>query len=105
MDSVPLTIDAEHAIETLRRIVTAMPRTRIITADGDYLHAEFTSALFRFVDDVEFFVDRDQRVIHFRSASRVGHSDLGVNRQRMQAIVAAWRRETERHLDEPKTER
>lgn len=105
MDSVPLTIDAEHAIETLRRIVTAMPRTRIITADGDYLHAEITSALFRFVDDVEFFVDRDQRVIHFRSASRAGHSDLGVNRKRMQAIVAAWQRETERHLVEPKTER
>lgn len=105
MDSIPLTISTDDAIETLRRIMSAMPRTRIVTADGGYLHAEFTSALFRFVDDVEFFVDREQRVIHFRSASRVGHSDFGVNRKRMQAIVAAWQRETARHLGEPKTDR
>lgn len=105
MDAIPLTIDVADAIETLRRIVTAMPKTRIVTADGDYLHAEFTSALFRFVDDVEFFVDREHGVIHFRSASRAGHSDLGVNRKRMQTIVAAFQRETARHDDLPKTER
>lgn len=105
MDVIPLTIDVADAIETLRRIVTAMPRARIVTADGDYLHAEFTSALFRFVDDVEFFVNREHGVIHFRSASRAGYSDLGVNRQRMQTIVAAFQRETARHDDLPKTER
>lgn len=105
MDAVPLTTDAASAIETLRRIVTAMPRTQIVTADGDYLHAEFTSALFRFVDDVEFFVDRNQHAIHFRSASRAGHSDFGVNRKRMQAVVAAFQSETARHEGSPKTDR
>ena len=51
-----------------------------------YLRYEFTSLIFRFVDDVEFFVDDVGEVIHFRSASRVGYSDLGANRRRMNQI-------------------
>lgn len=82
--------DSADVLSRLRAVVSAIPRAKIVTADENYLHVEFTSALFRFVDDVEFFVDREQRVIHFRSASRVGRSDLGVNRQRMQAIAAAY---------------
>lgn len=105
MDSIPLTVDAAGAMLTLKRIVSAMPRTEIITADDRYLHVEFTSALFRFVDDVEFFVDHEKRAIHFRSASRAGHSDFGVNRKRMQAIVAAFQRETSRYEGLPKTDR
>ena len=105
MDTIPLTIDAPEAMQALKRVVSAMPRTQTITADDNYLHVEFTSLLFRFVDDVEFFVDREQRAIHFRSASRAGHSDLGVNRKRMQAVVAAVQRETANHDDLPKTDR
>lgn len=105
IDSIPLTIDAAEAMQALKRIVSAIPRAQIITADDHYLHVEFTSALFRFVDDVELFVDREQRVIHFRSASRAGRSDFGVNRKRMQAIVAAFQRETARHDGSPKTDR
>ena len=92
MEPMPIVGDPADVHSRLRSVVAAMPRARIITADDDYLHAEFTSALFRFVDDVEFFVDREQRVIHFRSASRVGQSDLGVNRKRMQAIAQAYGR-------------
>lgn len=98
MEPIPIVGDPADAHSRLRSVVSAMPRARIITADDNYLHAEFTSALFRFVDDVEFFVDRERRVIHFRSASRVGKSDLGANRQRMKAIAAA-------HKSLPKTER
>jgi uncharacterized protein (DUF1499 family) len=90
--------DPDATLARLRAVITAMPRARIVTSDDNYLHAEFTSALFRFVDDVEFFLDREQRVIHFRSASRVGKSDLGVNRQRMQVIATA-------HKALPKTDR
>ena len=89
MEPMPILGDPADVLPRLRAVLSAMPRARIVTADDDYLHAEFSSALFRFVDDVEFFVDREQRVIHFRSASRVGQSDLGVNRQRMQAIAQA----------------
>lgn len=102
MASIPLRTDAMQA---LKRIVSAMPRTQIVTADDNYLHVEFTSALFRFVDDVEFFLDHEQRVIHFRSASRAGHSDFDVNRKRMQSIIAAFQRETSLHDGPPKTDR
>jgi uncharacterized protein (DUF1499 family) len=71
-------------------VIGAVPRLKIVTESGDYLHAEATSLIFRFVDDVEFFVDREAKVIHFRSASRVGHSDLGVNRARMENIREAF---------------
>lgn len=105
LDSIPLTIDAAEAMQTLKRVVSAMPRTQIITADDRCLHVEFTSLLFRFVDDVEFFLDREQRAIHFRSASRAGHSDFGVNRKRMQAIVASFQREMANHDGSPKIDR
>ncbi|HXH71314.1 MAG TPA: DUF1499 domain-containing protein [Mariprofundaceae bacterium] len=58
----------------------------IESVDAGYLHATFTSRLFRFVDDVEARPDTEAGVIHIRSASRVGRSDLGVNRQRVEAI-------------------
>ena len=76
----------EEAMERLKVIVAAMPRSKVVTANQRYIHAEFTSRLFRFVDDVEFRIEPDSKTVHFRSASRVGRSDLGVNRQRMTEI-------------------
>ena len=77
-------------MQRVRKVVTGMSRARIVTAEGDYLHVEFRSAVFRFVDDVEFLVDTREKNIHFRSASRMGYSDLGVNRRRMERIRAAF---------------
>jgi uncharacterized protein (DUF1499 family) len=77
---------AEEAMARLRAVLTTRPRVRIVTQTDTYLHAECTSLIFRFVDDVEFLIDHAAKVIHFRSASRVGHSDLGVNRRRMEEI-------------------
>ena len=54
--------------------------------DETYLHVEFTSRIFRFVDDVEFVFEDETKTIHFRSASRTGYSDFGVNRNRMEEI-------------------
>jgi uncharacterized protein (DUF1499 family) len=81
---------AEAAIGRLAEIVRSLPRATLISAAGNYLHAEFRSAIFRFVDDVEFLADEATGVIHVRSASRVGTSDLGVNRRRIEAIRAVW---------------
>ncbi len=66
--------------------MSELPRTKIITESENYLHVECTSFLFRFVDDLEILLDDQQKLIHFRSASRVGYSDLGVNRQRVELI-------------------
>jgi uncharacterized protein (DUF1499 family) len=74
------------AKETLKTIVNLLPRTRLIEETEGYLHYEFTSFLLRFVDDVEFVFDEEPKLIQFRSASRTGYSDLGVNRRRMEDI-------------------
>jgi uncharacterized protein (DUF1499 family) len=63
-----------------------MPRATIVTAEPEYIYAEFRSRLLSFVDDVEFYLDDSAKLIHFRSASRLGRGDLGVNRQRMEEI-------------------
>lgn len=84
----PLTYHSspEAALGHLQAVIQELPRTRIITATDDYLYAEFTSAIMGFVDDVEFSLDRATNTIQVRSASRLGESDLGVNRQRIETI-------------------
>ncbi|MHC4845229.1 MAG: DUF1499 domain-containing protein [Planctomycetota bacterium] len=88
----PLPFDGPpaDAMARLRAIVEAMPRATVVESDDTYLHAEFRSAVFRFVDDVQCLLDEQAGVIHVRSASRVGYSDLGVNRRRVEALRAAW---------------
>ncbi|MBP6225312.1 MAG: DUF1499 domain-containing protein [Rhizobacter sp.] len=75
-------------LAALKAIVERMPGARIVTSDGPYLYAQFTSQWFRFVDDTEFWFDPAAGVIQVRSASRLGESDLGVNRARIEDIRA-----------------
>ena len=88
----PLRFDgsAELAMERLRDVLAKQPRMTTVVDEGDYLRAEARSLIFRFVDDLEFVVDRSQKLIHLRSASRLGHSDLGVNRKRAESIRSAF---------------
>ena len=85
---------AADALMRLEGIVRSLPRATMITRNDGYLHAEFTSTIFRFVDDAEFLVDDAAKVIHVRSASRLGTSDLGVNRKRIERIRKLWSRRT-----------
>ncbi len=80
-----------EAMADLKKIVLQMKRARIVSEIGDYIHAEFTSAIWRFVDDIEFYFDDTAKVIHVRSASRLGKSDFGVNRKRVEEIRSAWK--------------
>lgn len=88
----PLQFSGEpaEALAQLKEIVGGMPRTRLKTAEANYLHFTFKMWPFPFIDDVEFLLDADNKVIHFRSASRVGGSDLGVNSKRMKKIRKLW---------------
>ncbi|MBI1310290.1 DUF1499 domain-containing protein [bacterium] len=87
MDPIPFDGTADATRARLRSVLSRLPRTTIVSEADNYLHAECATKLFRFVDDVEFLIDTDAGLIHFRSASRVGHSDLGENRRRMERIV------------------
>ena len=79
-----------EAREALESAVNQWSRSKIVSSTTRYIHAEFTSALFRFVDDAEFYFDLDLKVIHVRSASRIGWYDFGVNRRRIDAIRAEF---------------
>ena len=78
--------DGQAALAKIQKILQGWPGVKITSQASGYLRAEFTSTLFRFVDDVEFVVVPDEGVIHFRSCSRVGYSDLGANRRRMESL-------------------
>jgi uncharacterized protein (DUF1499 family) len=84
-------IGRAKAKELLLKVLTVVPRTEVIEQTDNYIHALSKSRIFKFVDDVEFYLPVDKSVIHMRSASRVGESDLGVNRRRMEQIRLALR--------------
>lgn len=98
--------DGDHAVPALAlasppetawsaavEAVEAMKRTRIVTRDGEYLHAECRSALFGFVDDLELHLRPADGVIALRSSSRVGYYDFGVNRRRVESLRKTLREE------------
>lgn len=80
----------QAAMAKLKQVIETMERTRIITESPNYLYAEFQTKLLGFVDDVEFYCDEQANCIQVRSASRLGKSDLGVNRQRVEEIRAQF---------------
>lgn len=78
---------SEDARKRLVGIVRALPRVSVVEDSGNCLKVEVRSAFFSFVDDVEFEFDDAAQLIHFRSASRLGYHDFGVNRRRMETII------------------
>jgi len=81
-----LAVEPGAAWEAARAAVAAWSRTRIVDETESYLHAECSSALFGFVDDLELQLRPAEQSIAVRSASRLGHSDLGVNRKRVERL-------------------
>jgi len=86
VEPIPFTGSPADAVRHLVAAVEAMPGGRVVRREEDRIHAEFTSRLFRFVDDMDLVVDRDAGVVRFRSASRVGRWDLGANRRRINRL-------------------
>ena len=74
------------ARQKLIELLENSKHTRLISAETDYIHAEFRSLIFNFVDDVEFYFSSEDRIIHVKSASRTGYYDFGVNRRRVERL-------------------
>ena len=84
----PIPYSGENAVtqHKLLEVLNSFKRTRVVRIEENYIHAEFVSSVFRFVDDVEFYLDDAVKVIQVKSASRTGYSDFGVNRRRVETI-------------------
>ncbi len=90
IEPLPYAATATESLARIKSIITGMKRAAIISETDKYVHAEFTSAIWRFVDDVEFALDENSWQVHIRSASRIGRSDMGVNRKRVEEIRSRW---------------
>jgi uncharacterized protein (DUF1499 family) len=76
----------EEAKAKIKRIVKNLKRTQLLMESENYIHFQFTTGLIRFKDDVEFFFDDKEKIIHFKSQSRIGGYDWNTNRNRMEKI-------------------
>jgi uncharacterized protein (DUF1499 family) len=92
MAPLPYWQTGEKSRECILGILKGMKRVRIVESTESYVHAEFKTALWGFVDDVEFLFDEASRIVHFRSASRSGYYDFGLNRRRMKEISGRYLR-------------
>lgn len=90
VEPLPFQGDIATAKAVLKKLILEMPRTTVIAEDYNFLHVTFTSKIFRFVDDVQFYFDETQQVIHVRSASRSGYYDFGANRRRVDKIFTQF---------------
>ncbi|MBA2660446.1 MAG: DUF1499 domain-containing protein [Nitrosospira sp.] len=83
---LPLKGDAGTTLARIGSIIEAMDGGQIVKRESNYLYAQFTTRIMKYVDDAEFWFDPAAGVIQVRSASRLGSSDLGVNRERIEFI-------------------
>ena len=86
---LPLRVTPAEAITRLRGVVEAMPGANVVTQRDDYLYVRFSTRWMGYVDDAEFWADPANKAIQVRSASRLGASDLGLNRARIERIRTA----------------
>lgn len=80
----------EEARQALLRVLRNTPGATVVTESADYIHAEFTTPLMRYVDDVEFVLPSAENIIHLRSASRIGYFDFSTNRERIESLRLAF---------------
>jgi uncharacterized protein (DUF1499 family) len=89
IEALPADGDSNATLARLQQIIASTARTRIVSSGDGYLHAEYTSRIFRWVDDVELLADPAADAIQVRSASRTGYGDLGANRSRVEELREA----------------
>lgn len=86
--NIPAGSTAAATLATLQKAIEATPGMRITQNKPDYLRAECTTRLLKYVDDLELWSDPAAGVIHVRSASRLGREDFEANRKRVEALRA-----------------
>jgi len=81
---------SEATITALKAAVAAYGPHEIMDETANYLYVIFTTPLMKYRDDVEFYLDETTQKVHFRSSSRAGYSDMGLNKKRYHALAASY---------------
>ena len=95
VEPLPFFGDLEQTRARIKLVVVEFGKAQILTEKPDYLHVVFTVPIIPFKDDVEFYFSEKDKQVHYRSASRVGYSDLGVNRERYMRIKSLYEQRTQ----------
>ncbi len=90
VEPLPMVGDLEQTVEKILHCLQLMGRNKVQSHKQNYIHSVFVSALMRYKDDVEFYIDEAEQCLHFRSASRVGYSDMGVNAKRYARFASLY---------------
>lgn len=90
VDPLPVIESIENSKAILMNIIETYGTAEIVVSDHNYIHVVFTTDKMKYKDDVEFYFDESENVIHYRSESRIGYSDMGLNRKRYEEIRALY---------------
>jgi uncharacterized protein (DUF1499 family) len=93
MPPLPFVGTLNQSKHRIIEIIKGIERSKIVYTSDSYIHVQFRTRFFRFVDDAEFLFDDAVRLVHFRSASRFGYYDFGLNRRRMSEISELYLKE------------
>ena len=85
----PQAIQGDKAVWAKFKGIVQEQGGEVITDDGNYVHITFSTPVFHYIDDVELRFDKAAKLIHIRSASRMGRKDFGVNRTRVEKLKQA----------------
>ncbi len=88
--ALPFKANTEQTLAAVTKALTEMANNEVKVNDNNYIYTVFTSAKMRYHDDVELYLDEESKMLHFRSQSRAGYSDMGVNRKRYEQFSALY---------------
>ncbi|NNC55805.1 MAG: DUF1499 domain-containing protein, partial [Pseudomonadales bacterium] len=91
VDAMPMKNTLEDTRAAIFSAIENYGGAKILVDKPRYIYAVFTTPLMKFNDDVEFYIDTSKSLVHFRSASRAGYSDRGLNRERYEALDERYR--------------
>lgn len=86
IEPLPAGADGPATMARLKTLIEATPGAQVVRSAPDYLYVQYTTRWMKFVDDAEFWFDPAAQKVQLRSASRLGESDLGVNRARIERL-------------------
>lgn len=78
--------DLENSKKVIIDVLDKIDKVKIVKNEEDYIYSVFETKTMKYKDDVEFYFDKENKLIHFRSASRIGYSDMGLNKERYEKI-------------------
>jgi uncharacterized protein (DUF1499 family) len=90
VESIPFAGDLETTKVLIKKACEEYGPSKLIEESTNYMYVVFTTGTMKYKDDVEFYFDEDNEVIQYRSESRVGYSDMGLNKERYEAIVKIY---------------